>query len=540
MSRARIALQAIPGWRDGEPCNKDGRRDMQSSKPRDLIWQTLVVLHRYLGVAVGLLMVMWFASGIVMMYVGLPRVTDEERARTLEPIAWPACCRFPQRLAPDNAQLFGAQVENIAGAPVMRLRPAGRAGFVLDLEQGVVVRVDAQAAQEIALDAAPRIVGHPAKLIGAAEIESDQWTLGRLRRERPLFRFAFDDPERTDIYVSGSNAQVVHWTTATQRFWSWLGPIPHWLYFAQLRSNVVLWTEIMIWTSVLGTFLTVLGLYLGITQFKARARFSPYRGWLYWHHMAGLVFGIATLTFVVSGLISMNPWGFLEDRRGGGEQGRLEGGPLKWGEVRTSLDAIRAKPEMAGSVSLATAPFAGQLYWLATRQDGTVTRLDAEGGNAPMSRIDLADAAKRIAGDVEIAEQALISEGDAYYFEESERFVLPVYRVVLKDDESTRYYIDPQSGALFQRADATARWYRWLFGGLHRIDFTAWTRARPAWDIIMLTLMLGGLALTTTGFYLALRRIRNDMVLLSSFIGRCIPRLPRKAIGGEEKKAAAK
>ena len=47
----------------------------------------MVVLHRYLGVAVGLLMVMWFASGIVMMYVGFPRVTEAERARTLEPIA---------------------------------------------------------------------------------------------------------------------------------------------------------------------------------------------------------------------------------------------------------------------------------------------------------------------------------------------------------------------------------------------------------------------------------------------------------------------
>jgi PepSY-associated TM region len=499
---------------------------MRSRSPRNLIWQTLVVLHRYLGVAVGLLMVMWFASGIVMMYVDLPRVTDAERARTLEPIAWQACCRFPPRLAPDNAQLFGAQVENVAGAPVMRLRPAGRGGFVLDLEQGAVVRVDAEAAREIALDAAPRIIGHPAKLIGATEIESDQWTLGRLRRERPLFRFAFDNSEKTNIYVSGSNAEVVHWTTATERFWSWLGTIPHWLYFAQLRSNVVLWTEIMIWTSVLGTFLTVLGLYLGITQFTAR--FSPYRGWFYWHHIAGLVFGITTLTFVVSGLISMNPWGFLEDRRGGGEQGLLEGGPLKWGEVRASLNAIRAKPEMAGSVSLATAPFAGQLYWLVTRQDGIVTRLDAEGGNALMSEIDLAGAAKRIAGDVEIAKQALISEEDAYYLRDNERFVLPVYRVVLKDGESTRYYIDPQSGALLQRADATARWYRWLFGGLHRIDFTAWMRARPAWDIIMLTLMLGGLALTTTGFYLALRRIRNDIVLLSRFIGRGKPALAER------------
>ena len=493
---------------------------MRSANLGNLIWQTLVVLHRYLGVAVGLLMVMWFVSGIVMMYVGLPRITDEARARALEPIAWQTCCRVPPRLAPDNAQLFGAQVENVAGAPVMRIRPAGRAGFVLDLEQGAVVRVDAEAAREIVLDAAPRIIGHPAKLIGAAEIASDQWTLGRLRNERPLFRFAFDDPEKTIVYISGSNAQVVHWTTATERFWSWLGTIPHWLYFAQLRSNVMLWTEIMIWTSVLGTFLTVLGLYLGITQFKARAGFSPYRGWFYWHHMAGLLFGITTLTFVVSGLISMNPWGFLEDQRGGGEQGRLEGGPAKWGEVRTSLDAIRAKPEMAGAVSLVTAPFAGQLYWLATWRDGTITRLDAEGGKAPMTGIDLTAAAKRVAGDVEIAEQALISEEDAYYFKDSERSVLPVYRVVLKDDESTRYYIDPQSGALLQRTDATARWYRWLFGGLHRIDFTAFMRARPAWDIIMLTLMLGGLALTMTGFYLALRRIRNDIVLLARLIGR--------------------
>jgi hypothetical protein len=92
--------------------------------------------------------------------------------------------------------------------------------------------------------------------------------------------------------------------------------------------------------------------------------------------------------------------------------------------VRASLNAIRAKPEMAGSVSFATAPFTGQLYWLATRQDGTITRLDAEGGSAPISGIDLAEAAKRIAGDVEIAEQALMSGGDAYYFQESERFVL--------------------------------------------------------------------------------------------------------------------
>jgi hypothetical protein len=36
------------------------------------LWRALVIAHRYLGIAVGVLMLMWFASGMVMMYVGFP------------------------------------------------------------------------------------------------------------------------------------------------------------------------------------------------------------------------------------------------------------------------------------------------------------------------------------------------------------------------------------------------------------------------------------------------------------------------------------
>jgi hypothetical protein len=45
-------------------------------------------------------------------------------------------------------------------------------------------------------------------------------------------------------------------------------------------------------------------------------------------------------------------------------------------------------------------------------------------------------------------------------------------------------------------------------------------RARPTWDIIVLTLLLGGLASAVTGFYLAIRRIRQDAVLMFRFIAR--------------------
>jgi hypothetical protein len=32
------------------------------------LWRALVAVHRYLGIAVGLVMLVWFCSGIVMMY----------------------------------------------------------------------------------------------------------------------------------------------------------------------------------------------------------------------------------------------------------------------------------------------------------------------------------------------------------------------------------------------------------------------------------------------------------------------------------------
>jgi hypothetical protein len=479
-----------------------------------LLWRTLVVLHRYLGIAVGILMVSWFASGIVMMYVGFPEFTEQERMGALAPVPWQACCRIKDGLIPDGLQFYRVQVENLLGLPVLRLRRPPRPDAVVDLSDGVgVTQFNIADAQAIALDAAARLVG-PAGLVAGETIDEDQWTVGRFRRDRPLHRFTFSDPERSTIYVSSSNGQIVLRTTETQRFWNWLGAIPHWFYLKALRGDGALWSETVIWTSVLGTFLTVLGLYLGIAQFRRGkdGKLSPYRGLFYWHHLAGLVFGLFTLTFVVSGLISMNPWGFLEGGGGAGEIGRLEGAPPRWGEVRASLAALQARA--VNAVSFITAPLAGQLFWLATAEDGTVTRFDAAGNPAPLPEPELAEAARRIVGANGISAQGLLGEEDAYYYSHHDPAALPVYRIIANDAESTRYYLDPTSGGLLSRAGANARWHRWLFSGLHSLDFAAWLRARPGWDIIMVILLLGGLAGSATGVYLAIRRIRSDVVVL--------------------------
>jgi uncharacterized iron-regulated membrane protein len=488
-------------------------------------WRTLVIAHRYLGIAVGLLMLMWFVSGIVMMYVGFPQPGGAERLRGLPPIAWQGCCRVGAAIVPDAQPVARAEIEMLLGAPVLRLPRVLVPVQTIDLAQGSEKRLDIDDGKAVALAAAPRVNGEAAPLDAAEEIDEDQWTLNRLHQEQPIFRFTFNDTDGTVLYVSGASGRVVLRTTAAQRFWNWLGAIPHWLYFEALRTDGLLWTRTVIWTSILGSFLTIVGLYLGIAQFRRGkdGRLSPYRGLFYWHHLAGLVFGVVSLAFVASGLVSMNPWGFLDSGgRGGGERARLEGPPPRWAEVKRSIEALQARSVPA--VSLSLAPYGGKLYWSAHGEDGAVTRLDASGNAAPLVERDLAEAATRLAGAAGaagIAEQGLMDEGDAYYIGERGTGLrgLPVYRVIANDSESTRYYLDPASGALVGRADSNRRWYRWLFDAIHRLDFAAWVRVRPAWDVILIGLMLGGIAVSATGVYLALR-VRNDIVMVFRVIAR--------------------
>jgi hypothetical protein len=172
------------------------------------------------------------------------------------------------------------------------------------------------------------------------------------------------------------------------------------------------------------------------------------------------------------------------------------------------------------AVNLSLSPYGGEIFWLATGEDGVVTRLDSVGNTAPIGARELAEAGARLAGGAGIATQGLMDKSDTYYIDDRLSARVPVYRVIANDAESTRYYIDGTSGGLLQRVDSNRRWHRWLFGAIHRLDFAAWIRVRPTWDIILLALMLGGFAVSATGVYLALRRVRNDIGTLFRLLAR--------------------
>ena len=86
--------------------------------------KTLVLLHRYVGIIISALVVMWFATGITMMYVGgMPRLTPEFRLERMTPVRAAEVKLTPAQAA--DAAEFGtspsrATLYSILGRPAYR------------------------------------------------------------------------------------------------------------------------------------------------------------------------------------------------------------------------------------------------------------------------------------------------------------------------------------------------------------------------------------------------------------------------------------
>src|SRR6476646_2335114 len=86
---------------------------------------------------------------------------------------------------------------------------------------------------------------------------------------------------------------------------------------------------------------------------------------------------------------------------------------------------------------------------------------------------------------------------------------LPVLRVRFADPPRTWLYLDPRRGEIVRREARLSRVNRWLYHGLHSLDFPFLYARRPLWDVVMIALSLGGLASAFTSILPAWRRVRR-------------------------------
>ena len=68
-------------------------------------------------------------------------------------------------------------------------------------------------------------------------------------------------------------------------------------------------------------------------------------------------------------------------------------------------------------------------------------------------------------------------------------------------------YFVQQRGAIVLKEERLSRVNRWLYHGLHSLDFPFLYGRRPLWDIVIVVLCLGGLVLSATTLLPAWRRL---------------------------------
>ena len=445
-----------------------------------------------------------------MMYKSYPELSYQQQLETHEPLTLEDCCsELAAADLPDNEyQLF--QIMMLNEEPVIHLYTGFGALSTFRLKNAEIFNgIDEYKAMEVA-DTYRRKHAYPAAEL-LDTIYNDQWTVyGAYNMHRPLYHFAANDAQGTQWYISSKTGEIIQHTTSEQRLWAYLGAVIHWLYPTILRENVQLWSQLVIWLTLLGLFLTLTGIYFGIKQYKLRKNgtHSPYKGLSLWHHYTGLVFGVLTLSWVVSGLFSMQPMGLMEGSGAGPEMRRLQGGNITLDEMNSVLSRLNVLNHDTNTVLIQGQKLAGKLYLYTLNDDETTLRYDADSLDPmPVTESELQELVRTMLPESNIKNAALLYDEDNYYFSHHEKVRLPVFKIETADNPRTIYYLNPDSAELLAKYDPESKWYRWLHYGLHRLDFTPLMRSRPVWDILMWTLMGGTTLGIFTGFFLGVRRV---------------------------------
>jgi hypothetical protein len=486
-----------------------------------------ILLHRYLGIPLSFLFVLWFASGIVMMYTGgMPELSRAERLERLPALRLEQV-RLSAAEAAAKAGAGGAvTLTTVLGRPAYRIGEAPFLATVFADDGTLLEPLDDETARGVAAEFGGTPLERVRRLGTVAD--ADQWTL-LLRHELPLEKYAADDGAGTELYVSRETAAVVLATTRASRALAWAGAIPHWFYVTPLRINQPLWYWSVVATALLGCALAVLGLVLAVVQFRRTRPFDlaasiRYTGWMRWHYILGALVGVFTLTWAFSGMLSMEPLDWTATEELPLDREAFLGTPLDLNEF-AALDAA-AWARLGGGRALKEIELAsilGAPHYLAhvagERPPASPpplvidARTIAPRGQPFAPKALLAALAAQLPS-TRVTEHAVLEEYDDYYYARGRAAPLPALRVKLDDPASTWLYFDLQTGALLGEATFRRRVERWIYHGLHSLDFAFWYDRRPLWDIGVIALSVAALVMCSIGLVLGVRRARRDVARL--------------------------
>lgn len=483
--------------------------------------KNFILWHRWMGVVFSILFAVWFVSGLVMMYWPYPGVSPETRLVRSSPID-------PARVAVtlERAQSIAAlqrvdrvRLTMLDGRPVYRFH-VGRMQTVVYADQPQ--RFEGLS-QQAALRVASAFIGQSpdAAHFDGALTEEDQWTLNKaVRPLRPFLRFSW--PDGQEVYVSQVSGEVMQHTTRADRIGAYFGAIPHWIYFTPLRKETATWSAVVIALSLAGSIMTILGIVVGLWLYSPSKRFRfpsgpssiPYAGWKRWHTILGLVFGLVTFTWILSGMFSMNPGGWSPEFGPNAQvAARIQG--ARWGGelfAAESPGALLQRVGLKGVKELELAVAAGKGVYFLRTAPGELSRVEPAGPVTTGVSLEWARAeVSRAMPGARLVAARQVNQYEAYYVDRKGRLPLPAYYFEFDDAERSMHYVDAATGKLVESFVTRSRWNRWLYHGLHSFDLPWLYANRPSWDVVVILPLAGGFALSVTSVWIAWLRLRRKL-----------------------------
>jgi len=549
-------------------------------KVRKLLdWRKLLIYsHRWLGIGITIMFLLWTFSGVILMYYGHPQLTMGERLLRLEPIDFSTATLTPaEAAARAHMRPSRVRLSMYNGRPVYHFarNSIGNWTAVYADTGEVLPPIGQQQALQWIQKFAPESASsatYDAYLKSPDELTRIPTLAGFV----PLHRIALNDAAGTEYYVSEKSNDIVQKTDRRGRILAYSGYIIHNLFFFRQRAW---WTTFLDWLAWTAMLMVVTGAAVGIWRVALKPRFrhkgalsyTPYSGWMKWHHYAGLFFGLFSISWLLSGMIPISTfpvagWTDVSKRVESNGEGHIMGTPLI--SPRSTMTKDMARAITGGPLNLQPIPMEnlrksiariqerfdpkeleliqlrGEPYWLAYQPPKTKEeaarwttnnsinfvnlpqdnphlfvsiRHPESGAMASFGKEVMEQAAREAMPNVPVIASEWLTAPDNYYHQTTTSFelgrhkpayVLPVLRVRYNDEGQTWLYFTPALGQMV-KFDKRDRANRWWYYGLHVMDWPGLFERRPLWDIVTILLLAGLAAISITTLLPAYRRLKR-------------------------------
>jgi uncharacterized iron-regulated membrane protein len=475
----------------------------------------LTLAHRWMGVILCLFFACWFVSGAILIYHPFPSLSQSVRLARSSDV--------------DLSQIIVSPIEAVqisGGNELDRLRIIDLEGspvYVLHGFDSDVRTVDAKSGKLINLlpkNIAEKIAENFSEMVALkveGPIDYDQWIVpNRYDPYRPFYRISLIDKNETILYVSARTGEVLQKTEYRERVWNYMGAVTHWIYPTILRKNWALWDQVVWWLSLLGVITTVVGLWLGLIRWrgaKTKETASPFNGWLRAHHILGLLAGLFVLTWIFSGWLSMDHGRFFSKPNPEIDQiKKFRSTSIKQAVEIVSLEALKSLDSFSEGEIFAM----GGKTFVITRnatEKKIFEPLDSNSlSSVKFKEIEVVNAVKEAWPSFRVKATERPGESDAYGKLREGSLPSNTVRVILADPLQTWVHVDMDSGQIVSVMDRSRRQYRWLFNGLHSLDFPGLANHKPAWNVVIILLLGLGFLFCITGVVIGMRRLLGNSV----------------------------